>query len=97
MIRREGNQITVTGHLTLDTAKGAASTLFNGGVKIAKGEQLAVDLSQVAAYDSSAVSVLLQWSRLARENGVQLTFINLPRNLQNLADLYEVTDLIVAQ
>ncbi len=53
-----------------------------------------VDLAQVDAVDSSAVSVLLQWSRLSRENGVQLSFINLPPNLLSLANLYDVAEVL---
>lgn len=97
MITRTGDVVTISGNLTLDTAREAASTLFNGGSHIASGEKLAVDLSSIEAFDSSAVGVLLQWTRLAREKGVQLSFINLPDNLKNLADLYEVTDLLVTQ
>lgn len=94
MISREGDRISVSGRLTLDTAKGAASILFNGGLQIAKGEKLSVDLAQVEAVDSSAVSVLLQWSRLAMENDVQLSFINLPPNLLSLAHLYDVAEVL---
>ena len=68
--------------------------MFNGGLQIARGEKLTVDLAQVEAVDSSAVSVLLQWSRLATENDVQLSFINLPPNLRSLADLYDVADVL---
>ncbi len=94
MISREGDLITVSGRLTLDTAKGAASTLFNGGLRITSGEKLSVDLAQVEAVDSSAVSILLQWSRLAREKDIQLSFINLPPNLLSLAKLYDVAEVL---
>jgi phospholipid transport system transporter-binding protein len=94
LIHREGNQITVSDRLTLDNAKRAASALFDSGVPIVSGEKLVVNLSRVEAVDSSAVSVLLQWSRLAREKGVQLTFINLPPNLRSLANLYDVDEVL---
>lgn len=97
MIRREGDQVKVIGHLNLDTANVVAGTLFNEEFHIVSGEKLTVDLSGLDAFDSSAVSVLLQWSRQAREKGVQFSYINLPSNLKNLADLYEVTDLLVTQ
>ncbi len=84
----------VTGHLTLDTARGAAGSLFTGEPRPAAGGRLVVDLAQVEAVDSSAVSVLLQWSRQARELGVQLSFTNIPVNLRSLASLYGVTDVL---
>lgn len=97
MISRTDDVIAVSGNLILDTAREAAGALFNGESHIASGEKLVVDLSHIEAFDSSAVGVLLQWSRLARERDVQLSFINLPSNLKNLVDLYEVTDLLVTQ
>ncbi len=83
----------MSGRLTLDTAK-AASSLFNGELHAVAGDKLTVDLAQVEAVDSSAVSLLLQWSRQARENGVQLTFVDLPPNLRSLANLYGVTEVL---
>ena len=94
MIQREGDRVTVSGRLTLDTAREAADTLFNSDLHPGNGERLVVDLAQVDAVDSSAVSVLLQWSRLSRENGVQLSFINLPSNLLSLANLYDVAEVL---
>ncbi len=84
----------VSGRLTLDTARGAAEALFNGGLRIAEGERLTVDLSGVEAVDSSAISVLLQWLRLAQQKKISLVFINLPANLRSLADLYSVADVL---
>ena len=97
MISRTGDVIFVSGNLNMESARGAAASIFTDALRISSGEKLAVDLSHIEVFDSSAVSVLLQWSRFAREKGVQLSFINLPSNLKNLADLYEVTDLLVTQ
>lgn len=84
----------MSGRLTLETARSAASSLFGGELRVVAGDTLAVDLAQVEAVDSSAVSVLLQWSRQARQNGVQLSFINLPHNLRSLANLYDVAEVL---
>ena len=94
MISRDGDRILVSGRVTLETATGAANALFNGGLRLLKGEKLTVDLGQVEAVDSAAVSVLLQWSRLARAYDVQLTFVNLPPNLRSLATLYDVAEVL---
>ncbi|MDD5058562.1 MAG: STAS domain-containing protein [Sideroxydans sp.] len=92
-MQRDGNRITVSGRLTLDTASKAANALFDGGA-LAGDDLLVVDLSKVEAVDSSAVSVLLQWSRQALEKGVQLSFVNLPPNLCSLAKLYDVAAVL---
>jgi len=93
-MQREGDRVTVSGRLTLDTARAAASSLFEGESRFVAGDKLVVDLAQVEAVDSSAVSVLLQWSRHARENGVQLSFVNLPPNLRSLVNLYDVAEVL---
>lgn len=93
-MQRDQGRIAVSGRLTLETARKAASELFDGRLNLAKGETLVVDLAQVEAVDSSAVSVLLQWSRQARDNGVQLSFTNLPPNLSSLAKLYDVAEVL---
>jgi len=93
-MQREGDRVTVSGRLTLDTARAAASSLFEGESRFVAGDKLVVDLAQVEAVDSSAVSVLLQSSRHARENGVQLSFVNLPPNLRSLVNLYDVAEVL---
>lgn len=93
-MQRDGNRIAVSGHMTLATATKVAGELFDGGMQMSRGDRLVVDLAQVAAVDSSAVSVLLQWSRQARERNVELTFINLPANLCSLAKLYDVAEVL---
>jgi phospholipid transport system transporter-binding protein len=55
-----------------------------------------VDLSGVTEVDSSAVSLLLEWRRTARAAARRVEFVNIPPNLQSLADLYGVADLLAA-
>jgi phospholipid transport system transporter-binding protein len=93
-MQRVNDRISVSGRLTLDTAREAAENLFGGKTQPVKGEHLVVDLAQVEAVDSSAVSVLLQWSRLAQKHDVQLSFVNLPANLRSLANLYDVAEVL---
>jgi phospholipid transport system transporter-binding protein len=57
-------------------------------------QRLTIDFSDVAAVDSSAVALLLEWLRRAREKGVALEFANLPANLLALAQLYGVREMI---
>lgn len=79
----------VSGPLTLETARAAAQTVICPECRVS-----VVDLSGVTAVDSSALSVLMQWSRQARTHAWPLAFINIPENLRSLADLYDVAGML---
>jgi phospholipid transport system transporter-binding protein len=67
---------------------------------VARGDipdRLTIDFSDVAAVDSSAVALLLEWRRRAQERKVALHFQNLPPNLLALAELYGVKELIQSE
>ena len=90
MIKREGNRLLVSGRLTMDTV-GAA---FNEAMLPPEGNDWTVDLAQVEAADSAAVSLLLGWVRNAQRHEAKLTFVNVPDNLRSLADLYGVAEVL---
>jgi phospholipid transport system transporter-binding protein len=83
------NVVRVSGRLTIETA----ADWFSKGVSIQNNSrELVVDLAQVEAVDSSAVSLMLVWLRAAQSKNVKLSFINTPENLLSLASLYGVAD-----
>lgn len=88
MITRNGNRVVVSGDLTMATA----NAVFKEGFEAANGDQLVVDLAQVGAVDSSAVSLMLSWLREAQRQNVQLCFTHVPDNLISLAKLYSVAE-----
>jgi phospholipid transport system transporter-binding protein len=55
---------------------------------------LSVDLSEVQEFDSSAVALLLHWRREAAKVNKMLRYINLPKNLTALAELYDVQQFV---
>lgn len=57
-------------------------------------ECLAIDFSHVKEFDSSAVALMLHWRRESTRLGKALRYIHLPENLQSLADLYGVDQMI---
>jgi phospholipid transport system transporter-binding protein len=72
--------------------------LFNQGLPLQGGaDGLVVDLAQVEAVDSSAVSLMLSWLRAAQRQNVKLSFVNTPENLLSLAKLYGVADSLPLQ
>lgn len=89
MIERDGNQLRVSGALTIANAVVSceeAKRHFSGDV--------VVDLAAVTEVDSAALSVLFEWQRAAQRNNGRISFRNLPESLKSLASLYGVTDLI---
>lgn len=93
MITCEGGRLAVRGRLTIETVP----ALFETGLKHLAGEDLVVDLSQVEAVDSSAVSMLLGWLRAAQRNQRTLCVAAVPEDLLSLARLYGVADLLPQQ
>ncbi|MGQ0526232.1 MAG: STAS domain-containing protein [Betaproteobacteria bacterium] len=92
MISREGNRCTLSGPVTI---KNAASVLAEGATLFDSGD-VTLDLSQVTEVDSAAVSLLLEWRRTAQRRSRRIDYVNLPANLQSLAQLYGVADLLGA-
>lgn len=90
MISRAGDCLQVSGRLTMETVNALFGTALEPG---AKGE-LRIDLSQVEAVDSAAVSLLLSWLRRSQRGNVALHFLNPPENLLSLARLYGVAEML---
>ncbi len=90
MIERDGNQLRVRGALTI---AGITALCTAGKQQLGDGD-LVVDLAAVTEVDSSALSLLFEWRRAARQKNLHVTFRNLPESLKSLAALYGVTELI---
>jgi phospholipid transport system transporter-binding protein len=71
----------------------AAEVAALGRAAIGRGD-VEFDLSGVARCDSSAVAVLLEWQRVARERGLALKVSGLPAAVVSLAGVYGVGDLL---
>ncbi len=90
MIVREGNIIKIGGSITVDSV----STITTQGVALLDTPCLIVDLAEVGEVDSSIVSMLLEWLRVASLHNAQLQFINQPESLKSLVQLYGVSEFI---
>lgn len=90
MIERAGDCLQVSGRLTMETV----SALFDTNLEAGAKGVLEVDLSQVEAVDSAAVSLLLSWLRRSQRSSVALCFSHVPENLLSLARLYGVAELL---
>lgn len=90
MILRDGNKLIVQGAVTIDNVVAVTEQ----GAALFDRDDLVIDLAQVTAVDSSAVSMLLEWQRKAHSHNRQLHFTNLPQTLKSLAQLYGVSESI---
>ena len=90
MVSRDGDCLRVSGRLTMDTV----TALYGTGLQPVGGGALVIDLEQVEAVDSAAVSLLLSWLRRAQRSHVTLSFSHVPDNLLSLAGLYGVAELL---
>jgi phospholipid transport system transporter-binding protein len=93
MIREEGDRLYISGPVTMDTAMKileATAGRIGGSGKI-------IDFSEATDIDSSAVSLMLEWSRKARAAGGEVRFANPGDAIASLTDLYGVEDLIALE
>lgn len=90
MIAREGDRLVLSGRLTMSTVP----ALYETGLQHLASDDLLVDFAKVEAVDSSAVSMLLGWSRAAQAQKRSLRVENMPADLTSLADLYGVAEML---
>jgi len=89
-VEKQGNRLLVSGSMTMNSV----NTLLGESVQAFSSAGLEIDLAAVSDVDSSAVSLLLEWVRQAHEHNASLVFVNLPKNLLILAELYGVLEFI---
>jgi len=94
MIREDGDRLMIEGPITMETAASLldAGRGLCGQIECSGGR--VIDLSGVTAVDSAALSVVLAWMRAARQNGSTLRLEGVPQQLQSLAALYDLGDLL---
>jgi phospholipid transport system transporter-binding protein len=58
------------------------------------GKEILVDLGGVGESDSAGLALLIEWLRAARQGGRAIRFTNVPAQIEALARISEVEDLI---
>ena len=84
------NRVQISGALTVETV----ASLTGAATQTSGQTDLVIDMQQVEAVDSAAVSLMLLWLREAQRNKVNLCFAHVPENLLSLARLYDVAELL---
>jgi phospholipid transport system transporter-binding protein len=67
-----------------------------GSAAIGSGRAAVIDLSGVTGSDSSGLSLLIEWLSVARAAERSLRYENMPAQLQQLARLSDVEELLIA-
>jgi phospholipid transport system transporter-binding protein len=90
MIVFEKNQWQFSGDLTIEKIP-AIIELIN---KQKLDKKTTIDFSKVTSIDTSTLSLIFELQRQAKKTQSQFVFKNLPKNLNSLAKLYGVEDLV---
>jgi len=80
---------------TLD-ARTVAAVLEEGEARFGNGSPVQVDLAGVTHSDSAGLALLIEWLRQARLRGQQIRYANVPKQIEALATISEVADLLKA-
>jgi phospholipid transport system transporter-binding protein len=81
------------GELTL---RSVGHLLAAGRDAILAGRAEAIDLAGVTGADSAGLALLIEWLSLARQAGRTLSYRNVPTQVEQLARLSDVQDLVLA-
>jgi phospholipid transport system transporter-binding protein len=81
----------ISGVLDASTARGV---LEESASSFAQSKEIDVDLGGVGESDSAGLALLIEWLRVARLGGQAIRFANVPAQIEALARISEVEDLI---
>ena len=93
MIECTDGRCTLKGAVNLENAR----VLREEGLRLFTAAEVTLDLAGVTEVDSAALSLLFEWRRAALAAGRSIRYVNLPENLESLARLYGVAELVGAQ
>jgi phospholipid transport system transporter-binding protein len=88
----DGDRARVVGALRFTTV---SALLPAGSAAIDAGRAAVIDLAEVTSSDSAGLALLIEWLSVAKSAGRTLRFEKIPSQLQQLARLSEVEELLV--
>jgi phospholipid transport system transporter-binding protein len=86
-----GGRFRVSGVLDASTAR---DVLEQSESRFAQSKEIDVDLGGVGESDSAGLALLIEWLRIARQGGQAIRFANVPAQIEALARISEVEDLL---
>ncbi|HEY6483711.1 MAG TPA: STAS domain-containing protein [Steroidobacteraceae bacterium] len=93
LIERSSGQFEARGALTFATAR-RGRELARAAFQATAAREIHVNCSGITASDSAGMSVLLDWLALAKRSGRALRFDSLPRQVQAIARISDVLELL---
>jgi phospholipid transport system transporter-binding protein len=81
----------VSGMLNASTA---TEVLEESAARFTQAPRIDVDLGGVGESDSAGLALLIEWLRIAQQSGKEIHFANVPAQIEALARISEVEDLI---
>jgi phospholipid transport system transporter-binding protein len=91
LLERGEGRWELSGDVTLVTVP----DLFHAGVSMLRRDaSVSIDMAPVKRIDSSSIALMLSWLRKAREQHAVLSFLNVPPQVQAIARLCGVLDLL---
>lgn len=87
----DGNKVALSGSITFNNVV----ELTQQGIDLMDNHCQIIDLNEVTEVDSSAVSMLLEWLRIAKMRKLDLHLVHFPENLNSLLKLYGLSGIIL--
>lgn len=92
LVGRGEGRFALSGELNFDTVPGI---LRESEREFANQRELSIDLAEVTKANSAGMALLLEWRSRARSNGLELSYSNVPKSIQQIAKVCDV-DLLIA-
>jgi phospholipid transport system transporter-binding protein len=90
---RAPGKFAASGLLTFATAR-RAREFGLAAFGVANSRELEVDFSGVTSWDSAGMTVLLDWLAIAKRNGRSMHFASLSKQVQAIARISDVLELL---
>jgi phospholipid transport system transporter-binding protein len=84
----------ISGVLDASTAREVLEQSAARFAQLKEPEDLEIDLGGVGESDSAGLALLIEWLRMARQQHKAIRFANVPAQIEALARISEVEDLI---
>ena len=96
IIKQTDGTYIIDGELNMLTVPRAAKELI-AILPTAQGEKLTIDLTAVSRTDSAGVALLVEVMQHAKAAKLSLSFLNLPQQMQEIAGISGLLDILPIQ
>ncbi len=59
------------------------------------GQAATIDLAKVSSANSAAMALLIEWKSVAAQNNTEVAFLNIPKQIERLAEVCKVESLLL--